>query len=321
MNDKDFGPCPLCHGLYNKVLFFTETAFLKFYLVQCKVCELTRTFPYPSEEVLRLHDIHSYYGRDVHKFNPLLQRIRNLVMRKRAKHYLSLISNSIQTPKILDVGCAEGRLLKSFLEYGCQCWGIEHPSYPAQRFLNKDRIVYIQGDLQTINFPEEQFDLIFLWHALEHMDNPQLVMNRLKGLLAPKGAIIVSVPNFSSIEARRFRQFWFHLDIPWHKYHFNEKSIRFLAKKNHLTVFKTSTLCFEQGPYGLLQSIFNAMGWPKNEFYEMLKGNLIKSRSIQIIIQFLLGMVLLIPVSSVSILTSNRGKGPALKLIFRSFQG
>ena len=317
MSDKDFGPCPLCHGSKTKVLFSTRTLASKFYLVQCKICELTRTFPLPSDEVLSVHDIHSYYGKDVHKFNPCVQKIRNLIMRMRAKYYLSFISNSIQTPRILDVGCAEGSLLKSFLGYGCQCWGIEHPSYPDQRFLDSDRIVYLQGDLHNIHLPEGSFDLIFLWHALEHMDNPQLIMSRLYKLLSPKGAIIVAVPNFSSMEARRFKQFWFHLDIPWHKYHFNEKSIGYLITKNHLRVIRTSTLCFEQGPYGLLQSILNAMGWPKNEFYEALKGNLTYRRSIHVVIQFFIGVFLLIPVFSVSFLTSNRGRGPVLKLILK----
>ena len=315
MNDKDFGPCPLCHGSKMKVLFSTKTALSEFYLVQCNMCGLTRTFPFPSDEVLRAHDIHSYYGKDVHKFNSRVQKTRSLIMRMRAKHYLSFIPDSIQTPKVLDVGCAEGRLLKSFLEYGCQCWGIEHPSYPAQRFLDSDRIVYLQGDLHAIDLPEGAFDLIFLWHTLEHMDNPQLIMSRLYELLTPKGAIIVAVPNFSSMEARRFKQFWFHLDIPWHRYHFDERSIRYLIRKNHLRVFRTSTLCFEQGPYGLLQSILNAMGWPRNEFYEALKGNLTHRRSIHVIIQFFIGVFLLIPVSFVSFLTSNRGRGPVLKLI------
>jgi len=317
MDDKEFGPCPLCHGSKKKVLFSIKTPLSEFRLVQCEICELTRTFPLPSDEVLRVHDIHSYYGRDVNKFNPCVQKIRNLIMRMRAKHYLSFISNSIQTPRILDVGCAEGSLLKSFLEYGCQCWGIEYPSYPVQRFLDSDRIVYLQGDLHTINLPELAFDLIFLWHALEHMDNPQLIMSRLHKLLSPKGAIIVAVPNFSSMEARRFKQFWFHLDIPWHKYHFNDKSIRYLITKSHLRVIRTSTLCFEQGPYGLLQSILNAMGWPKNEFYEALKGNLAYRRSIHVIIQFFIGVFLLIPVFSVSFLTSKRGRGPVIKLFLK----
>jgi 2-polyprenyl-3-methyl-5-hydroxy-6-metoxy-1,4-benzoquinol methylase len=317
MNDKCFGPCPLCNGSKMKRLFSSATDFSEFHLVQCQTCKLTRTFPLPNDEIRHIHDIDSYYGRDVNKFNPHVQKLRHRIMRMRAKHYLSLIPDSDQPPKILDVGCAEGRLLKSFHEYGCQCWGIEHPSYPSQRFLNTERIVYLQGNLQAMNLPEGAFDLIFLWHTLEHMDDPQLIITRLYDLLAPRGAMIVAVPNFSSTEARRFKQFWFHLDIPWHKYHFNEKSVRYLIRKTHLKIIKISTLCFEQGPYGLLQSILNTMGWPKNEFYEALKGNLTRRRSIHVIIQLFIGLFLVLPISFVSLLTSYGGRGPVLKLILK----
>ena len=77
------------------------------------------------------------------------------------------------------MGCAEGRLLNAFLAYGCECWGIEHPFYPTRRFLNSDRISYLQGDLQAIDLEKKTFDMIILWHVLEHMDDPVSVMQRL----------------------------------------------------------------------------------------------------------------------------------------------
>jgi len=281
------------------------------------MCGLTRTFPLPSDKDLRLHDISSYYGKDEQKFNPHVQKIRSLLMGMRARYYLSSLSDVVESPRILDIGCAEGRLLEAFIEYGCQCWGIEHPAYPAKRFLNPEVVIYLQGELKDLELPEGTFDLIFLWHVLEHMDDPPSVMGQLFHLLSPEGAIILSVPNFSSLEARRFKQYWFHLDIPWHKYHFDEKSIGYVTQKNNLRITKMSTLCFEQGPYGLLQSILNAMGWPKNEFYEALKGNLIRRRFIHLFIQSVIGVILLVPVFSVSLFTSLMRRGPVLKLLLR----
>ncbi len=317
MNDREFGLCPVCGGVEARVLFSTRTPLSEFRLVRCEVCELTRTFPLPSDKTICVCDPFAYYGRGANKFIPGIQKIRNQIARLRAKSYLSLIPPSIQTRKILDVGCSEGRLLRSFLEYGCQCWGIEHASYPTQRFLNSDRIVYLQGDLQAINLPEGAFDLIFLWHVLEHMDDPELAMNRLSKLVAPGGAMILAVPNFSSMEAKTFKQHWFHLDVPWHKYHFSERSMRHLIAINHLRIIAISNLCFEQGPYGLFQSLLNAMGWPHNEFYEALKGNLDHGRYIHFIVQFLIGMFLLAPVFFVSLCTSIGGRGPILKLILK----
>lgn len=317
INDNDFGPCPLCHGVKAEILFSIKTPFSLFYLVQCKICDLTRTFPLLNEKSFHAHEISPYYGTDTNKFIPFIQKIRVELMRLRAGYYLSFIRDKVRVPKILDVGCAEGRLLSAFLEYGCQCWGIEHPSYPNKRFLNSNRIIYSQDDLKTIGLPEGSFDMIFLWHVLEHMDDPRLVISQLYKLLAPEGVLIMAVPNFSSIESRKFRQSWFHLDIPWHKYHFNMKSIEYLMTKNHFRILKMSTLCLEQGPYGFLQSILNTMGWPKNELYEALKGNRTYGRTIPIIVQFLIMIGLLIPGIFAHLLTSNRGRGPVLKLILK----
>jgi SAM-dependent methyltransferase len=300
-----------------KMLFSTKTRFSEFHLLQCVSCTLTRTIPFPDDEILRLHDTSAYYGKNENKFIPIIQRIRNEIMRTYVRYYLSMISYSGQKLKILDVGCAEGRLLKAFLEFGCECWGVEHHAYPPDRFQNADQIRYLQGEVEELKLPEGAFDLIFLWHTLEHMGDPQRVMARLHELLAPEGTLIVAVPNFSSMEARRFKEFWFHLDVPWHKYHFNERSIRHLMRRNNYRMNRMTTRCLEQGPFGLLQSVLNAMGWRHNEFYEALKGNLSSGINMSLAIQFLMGIFLVVPTFLVSVWTSTMGKGPVLKVILK----
>lgn len=290
---------------------------MEYHLVKCAGCGLARTFPIPDEEFLHIEDISVYYGKDENKFIPAIQKLRDYMMRYRAKHYLPLIPDSGRKPRILDVGCAEGRLLNAFLKSGCECWGIEHPSYPAARFINTHRILYLQGDFHTINLPEKAFDLIFLWHVLEHMDDPQQVMRRLYKLLSPKGAIILAVPNFSSLEAKKFKQFWFHLDIPWHKYHFDEISMKCLVKRNKYRIMRMSTRCFEQGPYGLIQSVLNAMGCPHNEFYEALKGNRMPGRVVHLLIQSCIVWIFLIPTLLTILLSSYASKGSVLKLVLK----
>ncbi|MFH1350402.1 MAG: class I SAM-dependent methyltransferase, partial [Pseudomonadota bacterium] len=278
MSETDFGPCPVCNGLKGKILFSTSTPISEFTLVLCGKCKLIRTRPFPSDQLLHKHGFAGYYGKKSDKFIPAFQRIRNGTMRSRARSYLSFIPDGIEKPKILDVGCGEGRLLNAFLDYGCDCWGIEHPHFPSERFISKDRILYSQDGFGLIDVPEGGFDLIFLWHALEHMDDPQKIFKRLYKLLASEGTLVLAVPNFSSLESKRFREFWFHLDIPWHKYHFSELSIGYLIKRNKFKIIRSSTLCFELGLYGFIQSILNSMGWPKNEFYEALKGDLKSKR-------------------------------------------
>jgi len=172
MNSEGLGHCPLCGGLKAIVINSVNTPFSVFDLVRCEVCQLTRTFPLPTDESLLEHNIANYYGKDANKFIPALQKIRNGIMKLRVKYYLSRIPNTIEKAMILDVGCGEGRLLNAFLDYGCECWGIEHPYFPIKRFLNRENIFYFQGDLLSLDLPEGAFDMIFMWHVLEHLDDP-----------------------------------------------------------------------------------------------------------------------------------------------------
>ena len=171
--------------------------------------------------------------------------------------------------------------------------------------------------LSAFRLPAESFDLIILWHVLEHMNDPKGTMKRLTTLLARRGTMVVAVPNFQSIEARIFKQFWFHVDIPWHKFHFSRMSMDWLARECGLRIMRTHTLCIEQGVYGLLQSALNAMGWPRNELYETLKGAYGMSRLPHLLSQLPIASALLGPVAVGAMLEASLGKGAALQLIMR----
>jgi SAM-dependent methyltransferase len=313
----DSASCPLCNSRDSSILFEVKTAHSTFYIVQCRQCNLARTFPFPGDDILNIHNKAQYYGRRESKFVPIFQNIRGRLSKSRARKYLSMIPTSIQRPKVLDIGCSEGRLLSSFLEYGCDCYGIEHTSYPERRFLNRDRIQYFYGDLENLDLEERSFDIIILWHVLEHMDNPKAVIGRAHGLLAPDGILVLAVPNFSSVEARYFKGLWFHLDIPWHKFHFSEKSLNYLIKNRHLQIIQKSTFCLEQGVYGINQSILNYMGWPRNEMYEAMKGNILKGRELNLVAQSIISAFLLLPCVFILLITSIMKKGSVLKIVLK----
>ena len=316
-NIIDSAACPSCGEKKMKNLFPADTSHLIFKIIQCTRCGLCRTSPFPADEILRIHDMPVYYGSRENKFIPFIQNIRDSIMQARAGHYLSMLSGIEETPKILDIGCSEGRLLKSFLKYNCKCFGVEHPAYPSDRFIDADRIEYLQGDLECLDLEDNSFDLIFLWHVLEHMDNPSRVLEQVYDLLAPGGFVILTVPNFSSIEAKIFKQSWFHLDVPWHRFHFTGRSIEYLIKKNRFKIAGYSTLCLEQGPYGITQSMLNLLKFPHNSLYEALKGDTGKKNSVLFIPQVLLAVLLFLPALAASFAASLNNRGGVLKLILK----
>jgi SAM-dependent methyltransferase len=307
--------CPICKNQGSRRLFSTEYNQSIFDVRQCVKCNVAWTVPL-NDGFKGIYNNKQYYGTGKSKFIPILQDIRNRLSQMRAKRYLSMIPKLASRPRILDIGCAEGRLLKSFLGYGCDCYGIEHKSYPRERFFDSDKITYITGDMDFIELKPRSFEIIILWHVLEHMDNPVSAIKRIYELLAPEGIVILAVPNFSSLESGIFKDHWFHLDIPWHKYHFTEISLKCLFSKNNLDILSSTTFCIEQGPYGLLQSLLNS-AFKKNSLYEAIKGNYFCCRPLSLISQFFIATILFIPSFLVSYLTSKTGKGSSLKFILK----
>lgn len=311
--------CPLCYKQDAETLFETRVNNSTFYLKKCRRCDITWTSPL-DYGVADIYNRDQYYGVKKDKFIPVLQNIRDRLSRLRARKYLAMIPKSDRRPKVLDIGCAEGRFLQSFFKYGCECIGIEHQAYPRERFHNSDKISYMVGDIDSHKFDRESFDIIIMWHVMEHMDDPDKIMNIVINLLAPDGIFILAVPNFSCKEAKIFKQFWFHLDIPWHKYHFSEKTLRYLADKYPLRVIRISTFCIEQSIYGLLQSILNVLGFPKNELYELIKGNFQRRRSIYLILQILICISFFSPCFIYTILQVIVGNGSTLKFVFKKME-
>ncbi len=211
--------------------------------------------------------------------------------------------------------------MKAFLRYGCRCCGVEHPNFPEKRFLNPDQITYLKGDAALEALPLNRFDLIFLWHVLEHVQAPMTLMRRLHDLLSEDGLLVMAVPNFAGREAFVFKEKWFHLDVPWHRFHFSKPSLRGLATNAGLQVIRSSEFCLEQGPYGLIQSALNAMGWRFNECYEALKGNLNPRRIPLLACQVAIGLSLAIPALLLSVLHAKEGRGAVLKMTLTKGEG
>jgi SAM-dependent methyltransferase len=307
------GLCPLCGGVSARTLSAVSRGHSSFKIDQCGRCQVARTRSASGEAWDETADFSGYYGAGKSKFLRPLQAIRDAAMRLRARRYLSFL-----TPRddvwVLDMGCAEGRLLKAFLRYGCLCYGVEHPDFPEERFLNPDQITYLKGDAALQKLPLNRFDLIFLWHVLEHVQEPMALMSRLRALLSEDGLLVMAVPNFAGREACAFKENWFHLDVPWHRFHFSKPSLRCLATDAGLRVARNSEFCLEQGPYGLIQSALNAMGWRFNECYEALKGNLNPRRIPLLTCQVAIGLFLAIPALVLSVIHAKEGRGAVLKM-------
>ena len=84
---------------------------------------------------------------------------------------------------------------------------------------------------QLSKFENESFDIITLWHVLEHLPNLEEHISIFKNLLKPNGTLIIAVPNYKSYDANHYKEFWAAYDVPRHLWHFSQNSISKLVSK------------------------------------------------------------------------------------------
>ena len=109
--------------------------------------------------------------------------------------------NKLPPGRLLDVGCGLGHLL-SGVDPRWERHGIEISEYAAEKATAHG--VIFHGDLESANYPDRFFDVVTLYHVIEHMEDPERELREIKRVLKPGGWFIVGTPNFDSACARRF---------------------------------------------------------------------------------------------------------------------
>ena len=127
---------------------------------------------------------------------------------------------------LLDLGCGTGEFLLAARESGWNASGVE-PGEQARGFA-LEKGLEVDSDWKTLD--EGSFDVICLWHVLEHIPELEECCIKLQRLLNPGGTLIIAVPNFQSWDAKHYGSYWAAYDVPRHLWHFSKKSMEVLFK-------------------------------------------------------------------------------------------
>jgi|Deesub1362B_J571_1020462.scaffolds.fasta_scaffold00195_39 2-polyprenyl-3-methyl-5-hydroxy-6-metoxy-1,4-benzoquinol methylase len=283
--------CPICDTPMNQSPFIEKLSFegLYYRIYRCRECGLGITEPAPEHQLLeKLYSSEIY--RDNHsRFVGPVEKVLRHFREKRKRR----IKKFIPKGQILDIGCGRGVFLAMLRDNGWKTYGLElndETAYHARDILGLD---IRTGDIRNAGFEKESMDVITLWHVLEHISEPFVTIKECYKLLKPGGLLAIAVPNFDSLQARTFGRYWFHLDIPYHLYHFSLKSLRILLEKELFRVVKVRHFSFEFNPFGYLQSFLNILGFEHNFLYNILKSKSIRRNLIsgspkpKLLLQFL----------------------------------
>jgi 2-polyprenyl-3-methyl-5-hydroxy-6-metoxy-1,4-benzoquinol methylase len=193
------------------------------------------------------------------KKNSLVNYNYQIVRKINIKKKYNIVRQYQNVGHILDVGCGTGELLKYFKDKGWSTTGIE-PADNARNFavIKHDLDIYTEERLN--DFKEENFDIITLWHVLEHVYDLNNRLEQLKRILKSNGHLIIAVPNIESHDAKFYGKYWAALDVPRHLYHFSKKTLTKLLHKHSCKVVAVYPMVFDAYYVSLLSEKFNRKG-------------------------------------------------------------
>ncbi|MGY0406881.1 MAG: class I SAM-dependent methyltransferase [Polaribacter sp.] len=202
----------------------------------------------------------------------LLDKIYQVVKKRTLKKKLHLL-NSFKTANktVLDIGAGTGDFLKVCKNNRWKVTGVE-PNFEARKIAKKKEIVL----KETIeNLSDSTYDVITLWHVLEHIPNLHTYLSKLKKLLKPNGKLVIAVPNFKSYDATYYKEHWAAYDVPRHLWHFSQPAIYKLFSSVEMLVENTLPMKYDAFYVSLLSEKYKSGSMkPFHAFYRASISNL-----------------------------------------------
>ena len=242
--------------------------------------DILETSPQPAPENLDAYYKSEDYISHTDSKRNLLEQVYHLVRKRALKKKVGLINSfKAQNKNLLDIGCGTGDFLETASRSNWKITGIE-PDEKARNIANKknNNVVYKIEHLK--NLKANSFDVITLWHVLEHLPNLDDHIKIFNHLLKPEGRLVIAVPNHKSYDAKHYKSFWAAYDVPRHLWHFSQKGIKVLFQKHNFNLVITKPMLFDAFYVSLLSEKYKS-GFmnPFKAFWIGLRSNLKAKRS------------------------------------------
>lgn len=253
----------------------------KFKIVSCKKCNFKFTNPRPEEE-----NLGGYYESDeyISHSNTSAGLISKLY--QAARHYtlakkLQLVSSlSKKKGAILDYGCGTGEFLNTCENAKWETVGVE-PSVVGRKQAKDNYGLEVYEDIFNPAFDQKQFNVITLWHVLEHVSKLKPTLEKILSLIPNGGHLVIAVPNPASLDANIYKEHWAAYDVPRHLYHFTPDSIVTLCTQYPLQLEKILPMVLDSFYVSMLSEKYKAedsgqnspLGLPK-AFWNGFRSNM-----------------------------------------------
>ncbi|MEP6646850.1 MAG: class I SAM-dependent methyltransferase [Saprospiraceae bacterium] len=204
-----------------------------FMLRECTTCHLKVTSPQPSAEILGRYYASQNYISHSDTRQGLTNKIYHLARRYMLERKFDLVSRAskLETGRLLDVGAGTGHFAHYMSEYHWDVVALE-PDENARKVAAEKLEMEIHPLENLGHLEENSFDVITLWHVLEHVQDISGNVSHFKSLLKKNGVLIIAVPNHTSRDAKQYGDKWAAYDVPRHLWHFSPLSMEKLLTKH-----------------------------------------------------------------------------------------
>jgi 2-polyprenyl-3-methyl-5-hydroxy-6-metoxy-1,4-benzoquinol methylase len=156
---------------------------------------------------------------------------------------------------LLDIGCGTGAFINIMKQSSWSVTGLE-PDSTASEKAGKLYGIKPQPSEALFHLTENNYDVITMWHVLEHVHKLDEYINQCKKLLKPTGVLIIAVPNHTSYDASFYKENWAAYDVPRHLYHFSPEGMSLLMQRHGLKVDKVKPMWFDSFYVSMLSEAY-----------------------------------------------------------------
>lgn len=264
MNNK----CPWCGSDKAQINLWLKDEFLSkedFHICECLSCGLLYTMPRPPKEKLgEYYKSEEYYS---HQENTkgFIPKVYEAVKKVNLKHKYQIATEGKEVGTLLDIGCGVGDFIHTAEEQGWEAIGVE-PSDDAKSIARTRIKGNIINSEELEKLADASFDLITMWHVLEHVDELRWQVEQLQRLVKPEGRIVIAVPNYKSYDGQYYKEHWAAYDVPRHLNHFNKQTITKIFKTSGLELKKTDKLIWDAYYISYMSELY------KHHKFPLIKG-------------------------------------------------
>ena len=231
-----------------------------FAVIDCTTCGFRFTNPRPDQRT-----VGSYYQSDNYYSHSstsktIVSRLYKLARRWGVRNKHKIIRSVQPKGRVLDVGCGTGEFLAYLMSRGYLVDGVEPNQTAREQAIANHGIQVVANTDQIPGY--EQFQVITLWHVLEHVPDLRATLKKIFTQLASDGTLLIAVPDRGSWDAKHYGTFWAAWDVPRHFYHFRQTDIQALLREHGFLLVATKRMWMDAFYIAILSEGYSGASRP-----------------------------------------------------------